>query len=301
MRRLTSELEEANARSTPEKTESTGMASTTTTAAAGAAAAPMSASRERAARERVAWESERSQLMAEVAMLRQQAATVAEVTAEAAARDGSSDVSALKPSTTGGGGSGSVSFASAEGEVMVDDEDLGVRGGAVGDGAGGAGMMDGDLESVRRENSRLAEENAKLRKEQQAATLRREVETYKTHVRASRRHPRVHTQSRAEDVSPWCLSLPHLSPNRSVSVRRTAQGNYCFHQGKYSEAMSAYTSALEVMGRAEGAPDAHVTAVLHCNRSACHQGLKRYMDAVLDASHALLHDAQYPRAYQVSE
>jgi hypothetical protein len=73
-----------------------------------------------------------------------------------------------------------------------------------------------------------------------------------------------------------------------------------FHQGKYSEAMTAYTSALEVMGRAGGAPDAHLTAVLYCNRSACHQGLKRYMDAVLDASHALLHDAQYPRAHQVS-
>jgi hypothetical protein len=207
VRRLTSELEEANARCTPEKTESTD------TGAAGAAPAPMSASRERMARERVAWESERSQLMAEVALLRQQAATVAEVTAEAAARDGSSHVSALKPCTTGG--SGSVSFASMEGEAMVDDGDSGIGSGGAGEGAGAAGMMGEELESVRRENVRLAAENAKLRKQQQAAALRAQVETHKTQVRASRRRPRVHTQTHAE-VRAWLCGVS--SPNRSLSL-----------------------------------------------------------------------------------
>jgi len=213
VRRLTTELEDANARSsTPEKTEST---STAATKAAEGAAAPMSASRERAARERVAWESERSQLMAEVALLRQQAATVAEVTAEAAARDGSSDVSAPKPSTTGGGGS--VSFASAECEAMVDDGDSGLGG----DGAGAARMMGGDLDSVRRDNSRLAAENAKLRKEQQAAALRAQVETFKTKVRA-RAAPLVPAPASwdaSESATPHCRRAMPRSELGTVCMR----------------------------------------------------------------------------------
>lgn len=47
-----------------------------------------------------------------------------------------------------------------------------------------------------------------------------------------------------------------------------------------------------------GLEDHKLNAVLHCNRSACYQGMRKYMEAIMDASRALQLDAGYLRAFQ---
>ncbi|KAK3250791.1 hypothetical protein CYMTET_39846 [Cymbomonas tetramitiformis] len=85
---------------------------------------------------------------------------------------------------------------------------------------------------------------------------------------------------------------------RLHSVRRDveqhkANGNNLFHQSKFKEATDEYSLGINA-----GLDDAKLNAILYCNRSACWQGMGKYLDAIVDCCHATLLDSKYLRSYQ---
>jgi DnaJ family protein C protein 7 len=71
-------------------------------------------------------------------------------------------------------------------------------------------------------------------------------------------------------------------------------GNAAFQRGAYTEAMDAYTAALDLsLPEQQG-----LRAVLHSNRAAALHAMGRHVDAIADCYAAQAYDASYLRLYQ---
>jgi len=115
-----------------------------------------------------------------------------------------------------------------------------------------------NLDEVREENKRLLEENKRLRADCE------ELEACR----------RVYQQKQ-----------------RMETLKQ--DGNKAFQSGKYEQALQCYSAALE---RVDG--DAHMKAVLHCNKAAALYNMERFLGAIVSCCCAIDCDASYLRAYQ---
>lgn len=85
---------------------------------------------------------------------------------------------------------------------------------------------------------------------------------------------------------------PNASPRRQAEQHKV-RGNNEFHAKRYESALAQYTSGLAL-----AFDDDAFRAILHANRAAAYQALKKYCDAIMDCCVSNYLDASYLRALQ---
>ena len=85
----------------------------------------------------------------------------------------------------------------------------------------------------------------------------------------------------------------HWSRERREAEELKTKGNRAFHTNKFDEALQSYTAALQV-----NFEDQPFRAVLHANRAAALQSLKKHLEAIVACCESQFFDKSYVRAIQ---
>lgn len=86
------------------------------------------------------------------------------------------------------------------------------------------------------------------------------------------------------------ISSLHAKLDEAEQLR--SQGNTAIGKGRYKEAVEAYTKAILLDGLSPA-----LSAILHCNRAAAHQGLGNYALALADSCRAKALSPSYAKAH----
>jgi len=87
-------------------------------------------------------------------------------------------------------------------------------------------------------------------------------------------------------------AAPSQGAAASSAAEFKEQGNDCYRNGHYGDAIKAYTQAIEAVG-----DDVSGSVALWTNRAAAHFMTKAYKKAVQDCEAAIKIDASFDKAY----
>ena len=167
-----------------------------------------------------------------------------------------------------------------------------------------------ELEQLRSELRNLKNENESWIRKAEAAneTSRRrsgdqqkDVPKVSLSSQQQQQRPQQNEQQKVNATTTTTTAQTHQSQQEQVNwsrERREAEelktkGNRAFHANKFDEALQSYTAALQV-----NFEDQPFRAVLHANRAAALQSLKKHLEAIVACCESQYFDNSYVRAIQ---
>ena len=168
-----------------------------------------------------------------------------------------------------------------------------------------------ELEQLRSELRNLKNENESWIRKAEAAnetSRRRSGDQQKDVPKVSssfpqqqQQRPQQNEQQKPNATTTTTTAQTHQSQQEQVNwsrERREAEelktkGNRAFHANKFDEALQSYTAALQV-----NFEDQPFRAVLHANRAAALQSLKKHLEAIVACCESQFFDKSYVRAIQ---
>lgn len=167
-----------------------------------------------------------------------------------------------------------------------------------------------ELEQLRSELRNLKNENESWIRKAEAAneTSRRrsgdqqkDVPKVSLSSQQQQQRPQQNEQQKVNATTTTTTAQTHQSQQQQVNwsrERREAEefktkGNRAFHANKFDEALQSYTAALQV-----NFEDQPFRAVLHANRAAALQSLKKHLEAIVACCESQFFDKSYVRAIQ---